>query len=77
MQEYSKLGGYLSLSMGIKLSERPNGSVALSKVPLAGLLQIVAFCGLIDYTGLTFTLRKSIGRLTAKWYALLATATLP
>ena len=36
VQEYSKLGGYLTPSMGIKLSDGPGGSVALSKVPLGG-----------------------------------------
>ena len=76
MPVYSKLGGYLSPSMRIKLSERPGGSVAFSKVPLAGWLQIVAFCGLIEYTGFTFTQRKSIGRMTTKWNALLASGRL-
>ena len=36
-----------SKEKGIKLSERPSGSVALSKVPLVGLLLIVALFGLI------------------------------
>jgi len=48
VREYSKLGGYLSPSIGIKFSDVPNGLVAFSKVPLAGWLQIVAFCGLIE-----------------------------
>ena len=46
--------------------------VAFSEAPLANWLQIVALCGLIEYTGFTFTLRRSIGLMTAKWYALLA-----
>ena len=62
--------------MGIKFSEVPNGFVAFSKVPLAGWLPIVAFCGLIENTGFIFTLRRSIGRMTAKWYALLASSRL-
>ena len=36
VREYSKLGGYLSPSMGIKLSEGPDRLVAFSTVPLAG-----------------------------------------
>merc|ERR1711972_748102 len=59
--EYTKFGGYLSPSMGIKFSDVPNGLGAFSKVPLAGWLQIVAFCGLIENTGFTFSQRKSIG----------------
>merc|ERR1712032_1315387 len=59
--EYTKFSGYLSPSMGIKFSDVPNGLGALSKVPLAGWLQIVAFCGLIENTGFTFTQRKQIG----------------
>ena len=35
VKEDSKLSEYLLPSMGIKLSERPNGSVAFWKVPLA------------------------------------------
>jgi hypothetical protein len=46
--------------------------VAFSRVPLAGWFQIVAFCGLIEYTGFTFTQWKSIGRMTAKLNAMLA-----
>merc|ERR1712050_569273 len=59
--EYTKFSGYLSPSMGIKFSDVPNGLGAFSKVPLAGWLQIVAFCGLIENTGFTFTQRKKIG----------------
>jgi len=59
--EYTKFSGYLSPSMGIKFSDVPNGLGAFSKVPLAGWLQIVAFCGLIENTGFTFTQRKNIG----------------
>merc|ERR1712039_1084958 len=59
--EYTKFSGYLSPSMGIKFSDVPNGLGALSVVPLAGWLQIIAFCGLIENTGFTFTQRKKIG----------------
>merc|ERR1712084_99201 len=38
--EYTKFGGYLSPSMGIKFSDVPNGLGAFSKVPVAGWLQI-------------------------------------
>merc|ERR1712039_1018991 len=53
--------GYFSPSLGIKFSDVPNGLGAFSKVPLAGWLQIVAFCGLIENTGFTFSQRKQIG----------------
>merc|ERR1719188_916573 len=49
--EYTKFGGYLSPSLGIKFSDVPNGLGAFSKVPLTGWLQIFAFCGLIETTG--------------------------
>ena len=58
--------------MGIKLSEGPDQLVAFSTVPLAGWLQIVAFCGLIESTGFTFAKRESIGQMFAKLKALLA-----
>ena len=47
--------------MGIKFSDVPKGLVAFSKGRLAGWLQIVAFCGLIENTGFTVTQRKSVG----------------
>merc|ERR1712061_326326 len=58
--EYSKFGGYLSPSMGIKFSDVPNGLGAFSKVPLFGGLQIVAFCGFIENTGF-FQGKQKIG----------------
>ena len=70
--EYSKRGGYLSPSMGVKCSEVPNGLVVFSKVPLACWIQIVAFCGPIENNGFTFAQWKSIGRMTAKLNAVLA-----
>merc|ERR1719428_2556979 len=46
--EYVKLPGELSPSQGLKFADVPNGLGALSKVPLAGLGQIVAFAGFIE-----------------------------
>jgi len=61
--EYTKFGGYLSPSMGLKFSDVPNGLGAFSKVPLAGWAQIVAFCGFIENTGF-FQGKQSIGWMT-------------
>merc|ERR1712066_392673 len=58
--EYTKFGGYLSPSMGIKFSDVPNGLGSFSKVPVFGWLQIVAFCGFIENTGF-FQGRQNIG----------------
>merc|ERR1711870_209684 len=49
--EYFKFPGYLSPSQGIQFADVPNGLGALSKVPLAGWLQIFAFAGVIETTG--------------------------
>merc|ERR1712013_456193 len=49
--EYYKFPGYLSPSLGIKFADVPNGLAALSKVPLVGLAQIVAFAGVVELTG--------------------------
>merc|ERR1712064_195741 len=49
--EYYKFPGYLSPSLGIKFEDVPNGLAALSKVPLVGLAQIVAFAGSIELSG--------------------------
>merc|ERR1740121_149833 len=46
--EYFKFGGYLSPSTGLQFSDVPNGLAALSKVPGAGIAQIVIFCGLTE-----------------------------
>ncbi|KAL9139508.1 Light-harvesting complex, partial [Amphidinium carterae] len=46
--EYFKFDGYLSPSENIKFSDVPNGLAALSKVPVAGWGQILAFIGLIE-----------------------------
>jgi hypothetical protein len=44
--EYFKFPGDLSPSQGLKFDDVPNGLGALSKVPVEGWAQIVAFCGL-------------------------------
>merc|ERR1711972_740208 len=46
--EYVKLPGEISPSQGLKFADVPSGLGALSKVPLAGLGQIVAFAGFIE-----------------------------
>ena len=50
-KEYFKFPGYLSPSLGLKFADVPNGLAALSKVPVLGGAQIVAFAGLIETTG--------------------------
>merc|ERR1719262_1030006 len=49
--EYYKFPGYLSPSEGLKFEDVPNGLAALSKLPLLGGAQIVAFAGIIETTG--------------------------
>jgi len=49
--EYYKFPGFLSPSQGLQFADVPNGLGALSKVPLAGWLQILAFAGLIETSG--------------------------
>merc|ERR1712194_959455 len=39
-----KLPGYLSPSQGLAFEDVPNGLAALSKVPFAGWVQMVAYC---------------------------------
>merc|ERR1719450_1970339 len=46
--EYARLPGYLSPSYGVKFADVPNGLGAFSKVPALGILQFVAFAGLIE-----------------------------
>merc|ERR1740121_139476 len=46
--EYFKFGGFLSPSAGVQFSDVPNGLAAFSKVPGAGICQIVIFCGLTE-----------------------------
>jgi len=40
--------GYLSKSANLKFSDIPNGLYGITKVPAAGILQIVAFFGLVE-----------------------------
>merc|ERR1712012_487785 len=49
--EYYKFPGYLSPSQGLQFADVPNGLAALSKLPLLGGAQIVAFAGLIETSG--------------------------
>merc|ERR1711881_821920 len=49
--EYFKFPGYLSPSAGLKFADVPNGLGALSKLPVLGGAQIIAFCGVIETTG--------------------------
>jgi len=49
--EYFKFPGYLSPSENLKFEDVPNGLGALSKVPLAGWLQILFFAGAIETSG--------------------------
>merc|ERR1711953_1368154 len=49
--EYYKFPGFLSPSQGLQFADVPNGLGALSKVPLAGWLQILAFAGIVETTG--------------------------
>ena len=76
MQEYSKLGGYLSPPVGIKLPKGTNSGIAFSEVPRANWLQIVTLCGLIEHIGFTFTQQNGIGRMTAKCNAVVASGRL-
>merc|ERR1719293_641917 len=46
--EYARLPGYLSPPYGVKFADVPNGLGAISKVPALGILQFVAFAGLIE-----------------------------
>merc|ERR1711920_906354 len=47
--EYFKFPGYLSPSLGVPFNDVPNGLEAFSKVPFFGWLQILLFCGLVDF----------------------------
>merc|ERR1711997_1140556 len=46
-----KFPGYLSPSIGLKFEDVPNGLGAISKVPSAGWLQIVAYFGFCEFSG--------------------------
>merc|ERR1719160_1603624 len=59
--EYFKFPGYLSPSNDLKFADVPNGLAALSKLPLLGGAQIIAFCGIIETTGF-FSGKSTDGR---------------
>merc|ERR1712061_173315 len=46
-----KLPDYLSPSAGLKFEDIPNGLGAVSKVPAAGWLQIIAYFGFCEFSG--------------------------
>ncbi|CAK0869941.1 unnamed protein product [Prorocentrum cordatum] len=46
-----KFPGYLSLDEKILFEDVPNGLAALSKIPVGGYLQILAYCGYCEFTG--------------------------
>merc|ERR1712109_417937 len=46
-----KFPGYLSPSAGLKFEDIPNGLGAVSKVPAAGWLQIIAYFGFCEFSG--------------------------
>jgi hypothetical protein len=48
VQQNVRLPGYLSISENIKFEDVPNGLAAFSKIPTAGLAQIVAFIGFLE-----------------------------
>merc|ERR1711992_105021 len=43
-----KWPGYLSPSAGLKFGDIPNGLAAISKVPTAGWIQILAYCSFVE-----------------------------
>merc|ERR1712061_75895 len=47
--EYYHFPGFLSPGQQIRFEDVPNGLQAISKVPALGWLQIVLFCGLVDF----------------------------
>merc|ERR1712054_42003 len=46
-----KIPGYLSPSAGLKFADIPNGLGAISKVPGAGWIQIIAYFGFCEFSG--------------------------
>merc|ERR1712187_514155 len=46
-----KFQGYLSPSLDLKFEDIPNGLAAVSKVPAAGWLQILAYAGYCEFSG--------------------------
>merc|ERR1712217_378049 len=53
--------GYMSPSQELKFEDVPNGLGALSKVPLAGWLQILFFAGIIETSGFFSGTSQPIG----------------
>merc|ERR1719380_241807 len=49
--EFFKWPGNISFSQGIEFEDIPNGLAAISKVPGAGWLQIIAYCLYCEATG--------------------------
>merc|ERR1719414_792833 len=47
-----KFPGFLSPSEGLRFTDVPNGLAALSKVPGAGWLQIIAYCAVCEVSGI-------------------------
>ncbi|CAE7824432.1 FCPF, partial [Symbiodinium microadriaticum] len=47
--EYFRFPGFLSPTKGLKFADVPNGLAALSKVPFLGWIQILVFCGMVDF----------------------------
>merc|ERR1712242_421498 len=47
-----KLPGELSPSMGLKFQDIPNGLGAVSKVPIAGWVQIFLYCAWVEFSGM-------------------------
>nr|pir chlorophyll a/c-binding protein precursor - Giraudyopsis stellifer [Giraudyopsis stellifera] len=48
VQQNVRLPGYLSISENIKFTDVPNGLAAFSKIPAAGIAQLVAFIGFLE-----------------------------
>jgi len=46
--EYFRFPGFLSTSQGLKFADMPNGLAALSKVPVAGGMQIFLWMGFVE-----------------------------
>jgi len=66
------LSGWLSPPVGIKLSEGAEQLGRFPDVPLANSPPIVAFRGLVEYTGSISPQRKGVCQRTAKMQAALA-----
>jgi len=47
--EYFRFPGFLSPTKNLKFADVPNGLAALSKVPFLGWIQILVFCGMVDF----------------------------